>query len=327
MKKIYLYFMLVLGVTLTSCSNDEETLTPSGKDDGYIIAKGDADYDQTINEFYKKYSSCLLYQWTEKDVYWTPSGWMNGVLGTQDEGGKDGFVVYPPEKDYISNQLHILDRLWFRFYSAKALQKLLPYKIMLCSNVQETEVSWIFEPSFSMVYTGKDVSAHYNYDNIAVSFASANANNLTKDDSLRICTDLNSVFLKSMAGRKMISVPKKFSEGIDYSKAGNLYNNSDYFANGIFPDTKNYSPDADKDWTAILTMMISYPENFLTQEPQSTLEEWVHKGDNFYDGILNPAKDSKGLIKKRYDIARQYFIDNFGTDLQAIGNEAAKWKQ
>lgn len=327
MKRIYLYLMMVMGITITSCGYDEETLTPSGKDDGYIIAKGDADYDQTINEFYKKYSSCLLYQWTEKDVYWTPSGWMNGVLGTQDEGGKSGFVVYPPENDHISNQLHILDRLWFRFYSTKALQKLLPYKIMLCSNVQETEISWIFVPTFSMTYTGKDVSAHYNYDNIAVSFASNKADNLSNSDSLRICTDFNSVFLKSMSGRKMISIPQKFSEGIDYTNAGYLSNNSDFFAQGIFPDTKSYAPDADKDWTAILTMMISYPESFLTQEPQSSLEEWVHSGDEFYDGILNPAKDSKGLIKKRYDIARQYFIDNFDTDLQAIGNEAAKWKQ
>lgn len=327
MKKIYLYFMLVIGVTLTSCSNDEETLTPSGKDDGYIIAKGDADYDQTINEFYKKFSSCLLYQWTEKDVYWTPSGWMNGALGTSDEGGKNGYIVSSPEKDRISNQLHILDRLWFRFYSIKALQKLLPYKIMLCGNVQEVTGSWTYEPPYIYQYTGKDVSAHYNYDNIAVSFASNKADNLCNSDSLRICTDFNSVFLKSMAGRSMISVPQKFSEGIDYTNAGYLNNNSDFFERGIFPDTKSYAPDADKDWTVILTMMISYPENFLTQEPQSTLEEWVHKGDNFYDGILNPAKDSKGLIKKRYDIARQYFIDNFGTDLQAIGNEAAKWKQ
>lgn len=327
MKKIYLYFMLVLGVTLTSCYNDEETLTPSGKDDGYIIAKGDADYDQTINEFYKKYSSCLLYQWTEKDVYWTPGGWMNGALGTQDEGGKDGYIVFPPEKNHISNQLHLLDRLWFRFYSTKALQDLLPYKIMLCGNVQETTGTWSYEPPYTYQYTGMDVSAHYNYDNIAVSFASDKADNLTNNDSLRICRDLNSVFLNSIEGRKKISVPKKFSEGIDYTNAGYLSNNSDFFAKGIFPDMKSYSPDADKDWTVILTMMISYPEDFLTQAPQSTLEEWVHEGDNFYDGILNPAKDSKGLIKKRYDIARQYFIDNFGTDLQAIGNEAAKWKQ
>ena len=178
---------MALGLAFTSCSEEDEKLTPSGKEDGYIIAKGEADYDKTIGEFYQKYGSCLLYNWTEKDAYWTPGGWQNGVLGKQNEGGKNGYLVYAPEKEYISKQLHLLDRLWFQFYSDKALQKLLPYKILLCSNVQETKTSYIYEPEFTEVYAGKDVSAHYNYDNIAVSFASNRVENLTVSE---FCTHL-----------------------------------------------------------------------------------------------------------------------------------------
>lgn len=327
MKKIFLFSMMALGIALASCSSSEDELTPSGKTDGYKIAEGDADYDKTIANFYNKYGSCLLYEWTEKDAYWTPSGWKNGILGSTEDGAKDGYLVYAPQKEYIANQLHLLDRLWFRFYSDQALKKLLPVKILLCSNVQEATINWDFSvwpPQEAC--TGTDVSAYYNYDNIAVSYASDKADNLTNSDSLRICTELNTVFFKSMTGRSMISIPAKFSDGIDYTNAGSVYNNSDFFARGFFPDTQSYDPSADKDWTIILNMMVTYSDDFLSQAPQSQLDEWTHEGDAFYEGILNPAKDVNGLIKKRYDVARQYFIDNFGTDLQAIGNAAANWK-
>lgn len=327
MKQIWIISMMALGLAFTSCSEEDEKLTPSGIEDGYIIAKGDADYDKTINEFYQKYSSCLLYNWTEKDAYWTPGGWQNGVLGKQDDGGKSGYLVYAPEKEYISKQLHLLDRLWFRFYSDKALQKLLPYKILLCSNVQETETSWIFEPEFAMVYEGKDVSAHYNYDNIAVSFASNRVENLTVSDSARICQELNQAFLNSMIGRGIVSTPKKFIEGIDYTAAQKLNTTSEFIAKGIFKDTKTWAyPSSDYDWKTYLNMMFSYPESFLTREPQSVMSDYDFESDSFYDGILNPAKDTNGMVKKRYDIVRQYFIDNFDADLQAVGNAVANWK-
>ena len=32
------------------------------------------------------------------------------------------------------------------------------------------------------------------------------------------------------------------------------------------------------------------------------------------------------MVKKRYDIVRQYFIDNFDADLQTIGNAIANWE-
>ena len=64
--------------------------------------------------------------------------------------------------------------------------------------------------------------------------------------------------------------------------------------------------------------MIGYSEEFLTREPQYT-SDYDDTEKNF-DGILNPAKDVNGLLKKRYDMVRNYFIENYNMDLQSVGN-------
>lgn len=326
MNKILLSSMALLAV-FSSCAGGEEDLTPSGKADGYTIAQGDADYDKRIAAFYEKYGTCLLYQWTEKDAYWTPSGWENGALGKSDDGGKDGFIVYAPQKEYITRQLALLGNLWFGLYSDEALQKLLPRKVLLCSNVQETEVSYSWgESGFSMEYTGTDVAAHYNYDNISVSFASPLVEGLTAADSLQILKQLNMQFVESMIGRDMVAMPAQFSEVSDYTGASSLYNNSDLWARGIFGDSKSYSPRAEWDWKIMLKLMIYYPEDYLRHEPQAEWNEWTYDSDDTFDGILSATKDANGLINEKYDIARQYFIDNFGTDLQQVGNATARWR-
>lgn len=327
MKKTCIYAMMVAGLCLASCGYDEEALTPSGIEDGYKIASGDADYDKSIAEFYNKYGSCLLYEWTEKDAYWTPSGWKNGQTGSYDDGGKEGYMVFAPEKAYISKQLHVLDRLWFRLYSDEALKKLLPVKILLCSNVQEMEVSWVFTPTFQTVYQGVDIPAYYNYDNIAVSYASSRVDGLTVSDSLTICKALNTQFIESMIGREIIAAPAKFADGVDFTNASSIYTTPEFYSRGIFPDTKSYSPNKENNWKKMLLMMVSFSEEHLTHVPETEISDWGYSSDDFYDGILNEQKDVNGLFRQQYDAVRQYFIDNFGTDLQSVGDAMDQWRQ
>ena len=45
---------------------------------------------------------------------------------------------------------------------------------------------------------------------------------------------------------------------------------------------------------------------------------------NTYVGILNPVKDVNGLIRKKYEILVNSFKENYGIDLQAIGDAELK---
>lgn len=47
---------------------------------------------------------------------------------------------------------------------------------------------------------------------------------------------------------------------------------------------------------------------------------YVYDYEGIFHGILNIKKDTKGLLKQRYDIVRNYFINNYDFDPQSVGN-------
>ena len=102
--------LLVLLSLFSACADDSPALTPSGIKTGYVVPQGTNDYDKTIVDFYKKYGSYLLYKFTGKDTYWTPSGWKNGVIGTVANGGQPGYVVAPADTQYVAKQLACSNR-------------------------------------------------------------------------------------------------------------------------------------------------------------------------------------------------------------------------
>ena len=81
------------------------------------------------------------------------------------------------------------------------------------------------------------------------------------------------------------------------------------------------------DWKHFMIMLMCYSYDYLTEDPGdiskwtswSSDSRWTESTD--YHGILNAKKDTKGLLMKRYQIVRQFFIDNYEMDLQAVGNQ------
>jgi hypothetical protein len=60
----------------------------------------------------------------------------------------------------------------------------------------------------------------------------------------------------------------------------------------------------DYDWIAFMTVIVS-----------KTYAELTAPG-----GVLHSGFDTKGMIRKKYDIMVAYFLSAYGVDLQAIGN-------
>nr|WP_320023112.1 putative zinc-binding metallopeptidase [uncultured Draconibacterium sp.] len=313
MKITYLYIFLSL-CALSSCSDTEDSaIEPSGIETGYIVPQGNNDFDSDIVKFYEDYGSYLLYQFTDKDAYWTPSKWTNGEPSSDESDGKLGFIYMVPDENYIKPQLDLLNRTWFNHYSPEFLDEFLPVKILLCSQVQYCNFDF---SSWPAQIKGADVAAYYNYDNICVSYAKEEVLNLTTEQEAAFEKGINRVFVDCMYGQDKLNPTDIFGESANYSLASSKSKNTELWGIGILQPYYSASPE--KDWKQFVTMMICYSEAYLNAEV-TKVNEWDTK-ETSWEGIFSPLKDSSGLLKKRYDMVRQFYIDNYNIDLQQIGN-------
>lgn len=325
--------MLALSVSFTSCNYDEDALEPSNELTAYKLPQSDIthDYDQTIQKFYDDYDVYLLYNFSEKDAYWTPSGWMNGELSDDNDPdkGKSGFIVSKADEAYVGQQIDFLNEIWFSRINSEARKKLLPTLILLCSEVDDVRQSWVLTPVFKTIYAPVEIAAFNNYGNICVGYGNAKLATLTNAERKTYQQELFIQWVKYIAEHK--AAPSDvFTSSVNYNDktVTGALGPLKCTAVGILND--GYNTSALKDWQLFMLMMMLCPESWLTEDPDN-LSGWYGwtqyvDGVTVYDymgnfhGILNPAKDTKGILKNRYDLVRRYFVDNYHLDLQSIGN-------
>lgn len=308
----YCIFMAITLFSVSACSYSEDELTPSGDALSYKLPQGSNDYDQTIVDFYKKYGTYILYKFEDKEAYWTPSGWKNGVEGEMSVG-KSGYLVKGADPSYIKQQLALLKEVWFDSYSEKFLKTYLPSKILLCSEIDSITYDW---SSYPFMIRGFKVGAWYNYYNICVSYGNANINSMSATDKRQFKDKLNREFIQSMIDRTLITPTNEFTSATNYSGVSSIYDNAELWARGTFP--QGYSATPLRDWGYFMLMMVCHPESFLTTPPVYT--DPYDTSEASWEGILSSTKDKNGILKKRYDIVRNYYISNYDIDLQKIGN-------
>jgi len=308
--KTYFFLTSLLAVVLFSCTKKEAALTPSEENQGYIVPQGTSDYDASIVNFYNKYGTYLLYDFTDKDTYWTPNGWKNATPSTTTAGlWSPGYEVTKADPLYIKKQLNLLDSQWFRFYSEKFLNDFLPVKIMLCAKVDSVYPVFIFTTPITYNKGVKPVGAWYNYDNICVSNGSSVIDGMTAADKKIYLAKINLIFAQSIIGRNLAKATGPFANIANYT--GTINTTALRYAQGIINHT-TLTPDGD--WGAYILAMVSTSETNLNVSTANT--------DATFKGILNATKDANGRIRTRYNLVRNYYITNYNVDLQAIGNLA-----
>ncbi|MGQ7856890.1 hypothetical protein ACUN24_21845 [Pedobacter sp. WC2501] len=308
--KRYILSLFVLStiLTLNACKKSEEPLTPSGADETYTykVPQGNNAFDETIVDYYKKYGTYMLYKFTEKDAYWTPTGWKKPleVKGSWTAGAE----VEASDPVYIAAQLNLIKTKWFNFYSDKFLKKFLPVKILLCKRVDSVGNAFIFTPVFSSVKSTKKMPAFYNYDNIQINYGDATVNSMTAADLRLFIYKTNLIFMQSIFARGLIAPTNEFANSADYNTA--MTTTTQAYGRGIIVNPSG--PAVQADWNAYITAMVTYSTVQLNASVAIT--------DSSAAGILNPIKDTAGQIKRRYNMVRNYFINEYGVDLQLIGN-------
>lgn len=310
--KVYILSLLMLCtvLTLNSCKKTEEVLTPSDNTlEVYSLPQGNAAYDQTIVDYYGKYGVYMLYKFTEKDAYWTPTAFKKPVQSIPGGAWSAGAEVEASDPAYITYQLALIKSKWFGFYTDKFLKKFLPTKILLCKKVDSISNGFVFGgPTVVYVKQAKKVPAFYNYDNIQVNYGDETVKAMTVAQQRLFIYKTNLIFIQSIIARGLTVPTTEFATSADYVTAMTTYAQS--YGKGIIVPYNAAS--AQLDWNAYMTAMVTYSTVQLNTSTVIT--------DSTPMGILNATKDTNGQIKKRYNIVRNYYINEYGVDLQLIGN-------
>ncbi|MBR1463390.1 MAG: hypothetical protein IJ604_08495 [Prevotella sp.] len=342
MKNKYMMLLAVLALCFTACNYDEDELVPSQVLTSYQLPQGNHDYDQTILDFYKNYGVYLLYDFSDKDAYWYVSGWRmfdeNEKFTSAVAGGN--YICKPSDQNYVRQQMALLDEVWFSKMTEKGKKALLPTKILLCSEVDSCYVTaqynYIWTPVFSYtvdyIVHKDEVRAWYNFDHICVGWGNSDITQMTAADKHAFAAKLFHVWPEYIAERKA-GPSEEFTASIDYANLGNVSNIVNCCAAGILSDSYNCTPESD--WRKFIIGMLLFSEDWLCDETTPApgqYDGWtnfayasygsyyIHEAAD-YRGLLSSVKDTNGILKRRYQIVRQYFIDNYGMDLQAIGNQ------
>lgn len=307
----YIAGILLIAVFAGTACKKEGALTASEDEQGYTLPQGNHGYDTSILDLYNKYGAYFLYRFTDKDTYWTPTGWKNATL-LASGAWVTGYEVTQANEIYVGQQLALIKKLWFSYYTDKFLIKFLPAKIMLCASLDSIYSTTLFNPT-RFVKNTKSVNAWFNYDNICVSYGDAGVTTMTGSDSTIFLAKANLIFIQSIPGRNLSAPTNDFTSVANYN--GTFSSQALAYAQGIITNYINTrSPQLD--WNAYMEAMVSRSETNLNKSTVNT--------DKTSMGMLNATKDTNGKIRQRYNIIRNYFINNYGVDLQAIGNAADK---
>jgi hypothetical protein len=303
-------YILCAAIFLGGCKKSEDSLGPSGIVNTYSLPQGNNGYDNTIVDYYQKYGTYLLYKFSEKDAYWTPTAYNKPTVSAAGFWSA-GAEVAAADPAYVSSQLDLIQAKWFSFYSDKFLKKFLPTKVLLCSKVDSISTGFVFGgPTVVYVKQTKKIGAYYNYDNIQVNFGDATVNSMTVAEQRLFLAKVNLIFIQSIIARGLSQPTTEFINSADYITAMTSFSQS--YGKGIL--VPYYSVSAQLDWNAYITAMVTYSSVNLNTSTAIT--------DSTPMGILNATKDINGQMKKRYTMVRNYFINEYNVDLQLIGNAA-----
>lgn len=278
---------------VNGCTKSEDQLIATTEPEPtYKVPQGNNDYDERIVEYYKKWGTYVLYKFSEQDINWTPIG-----LNTY-------YKTVPAIEDYVTPQLDLIEDTFFKYYADSTLKKYLPLKIFLCSSLTAST-----QPAqFDVYYQVLDNTNPGGYQSFGVNGGNSEIININKP---AYRGNINFAFLKMRDLDAKIKKSELFLTITDYVTAVPA-NPADRYKRG-FLNTIRATTSSTQDWHSFIQLIVSNPYSYLT-DPTTTATDATAKG------ILSPVKDVNGLIKRKYDAMIKHYKDNYGIDLQRIGD-------
>jgi hypothetical protein len=283
-----LYIVLLIACSISCGRNNEEVDVSPKKGTFYELPQGNAPYDRQILDWYRQYNTYILYRFEEKDYRYGISGFYDypALVRTADTAALPGLTAF-------------LKSYWFGFYNDAFLKKYLPFKILLAGLMHDEGSS---DPVTRLLL---------GYDYILLPRVDTAFSRLTATERNRLKTALNLLFMQRIFYVSGPSFPRLHEPPEAFFEVSNYQDRyiaaEDQYAAGFLTldgqSGQTRPPGRSADFMAYLSMIFSNTRQELDR------------------GMLSPATDKKGLVRRKYDILVGFFKDTFQVDIQAIGNK------
>lgn len=297
----YKLIFVTLSIVLWVGCYEEDSLTPTETGElKYSVPQGDHDYDQKIVDWNERSGFYILYKYEPKDIYWNVNSWNEVVYDSVDMTTKGTIKAELPDENYVGKQLEFLEWGFLNFYQDTMLRRCMPMKLLLAKNLKKTK-------SFNNLI---DLDVCFGFNEIVLSHGDQTIDTLAGRHKELIKDTINILFLSRLRTQEKVAISKVFA---DVSKA--YYDQtapSGIYEKGFVNVDRYLKRTKVNDWDAYVQAIVKTPYSVLIEEPAD--------GDTTFKGILNAKKDTKNLIRAKYNIIIDYFKREYGLDLQAIGN-------
>ena len=287
-------FCLILCVR---CYHEDSLVSTEISEFKYTLPQGNHDYDAKILDWYERCGFYVLYKFEPKDVYWNINFWEELEKSVSSDVAT-GFKAEPADEAYAGDLLDIVERKFLNFYPDTMLRRCMSMKLLLCSELIQADFTRLHERGFL-----------YGFDCLIVNYANENITSLPSRKIDLLKDTINMSFLNRLTLTKKIAMSSEF---LDVSSYDNVTVDKKNMYEKGYIAPKSGGKRKEDDWKDFLKAIIKTPSTYLTAEPKD--------GDTSFKGILHEKKDVKGMIRKKYDILIRYFKDEYGVDLQKIGD-------
>ena len=293
MKKLIQYLPMLLLGWCVGCAEDPaikdiEPLTPD-----YELPQGESEADDRIVEMYEKYGTYVLYDYTEKDLYY-------------DTGIDQYMVIYElPDPQYVEDMMDLLDKVWFKVYPESFNQQTLPYQIFLTKKIEGLSAVTGEVISEKTVYSGNH--------SFMVGKCDEKLKDFTQEEMRDFKNTLQVALWSFIIRQEKVEFPKEFFEISDYTSVAI----KDDETSPDYARARGFLEGYNREGTTCWYTQLGYPSN--------TIDDGADLS-TFIECMLTRSTEEWAsdwewpLIKEKYDILRTYFIEHYDVDLQEIGN-------
>jgi hypothetical protein len=276
---------LPLLLCIFSSCHKEASPVPDKVPDFYTLPQGNQPYDDSIVAFHQKYGSYILYKFTQRDLTYSYNYYLPVTYG-------------PANPAWIKNTLAYFRSECLDFYPESFLQKTMPFKIMLAAYFDSSYVLGEVITPMGRALTGFCATR----GTLGIGWTDSTLSQQSPARLKQLRGFLHRSYMQQAVLSGAIEIPAAFKK---YSPDSYLPFGGNEPAGGMIEGiSAALGKDANVVWDFSCYICA------ITGHTKAELDAT----------ILNPAYDTKGLIQLKYNAVINFYRDNYGVDLQAVGN-------